>query len=524
MSKSIHFIIKNRIKYKSISQSHFILTNYLIKSIITVSLVFLVYQNNIFPQASINRSVKKGLEYSYDFKWEKAKSIFERLIKRYPSDPRGYHYEASIYLWYYLSNQDIDDFNKFISYSDTAIIRATNKLEKNPNNTDILYTLGSDYSYRAIAFIKAQKFLDAVWASKKSESYLNETLAKDSTKYDAYLGLGLYNFAVGQIPVAFNWALNLAGINGSVEKGLSLINKAAEKGNLAKVEAEYYSAEILSDYLDNYSAANRYLTSLSLTYPGNLLFRYSLAVLQIKKHELKDAENTLNKILKNNNPDFRQLISFSEFLKGDIFFKENKFDSAKPYYQNFLKNSPTADYKGIAAYRLAVSYEITGNRAEAVKYYELASKGNMDLEDDIYAKRYGEIFSKRTMAFTEMDAIKDENMIDAGNYKTSFDSLTSLLERIQTDRLKAEAYLYLSDAAYYLGKYDESINYALTAKVLNADQERWIKPFACYYTARAYKRLKKNNEVTSFIEEAKSYSDYDYQKKLKNLLIALTLK
>ncbi|MHB8580982.1 MAG: tetratricopeptide repeat protein [Ignavibacteriaceae bacterium] len=503
---------------------HFIPTNFFINNLLICLFFFVIYQNSLFPQSLINHLVKRGLEYSYDFNWGKAEDIFKGLIKRYPADPRGYHYEASIYLWYYLSNQNVENFQTFISYSDTAITKANKLLEKYPNNTDILYTLGSDYSYRAIAFIKAQKFLDAVWASKKSESYLNETLAKDSTKYDSYLGLGLYNFAVGQIPSAFKWALNLAGINGNVDNGLMLIHKAAEKGNLDKVEAEYYSAQILSDFLDDYNLADKYLTNLTAMYPGNLLFRYSLAVLQIKKHNLNEAKITLTKILKNDNSDFKQLLSFSEFLKGDIFFKENQFDSAKTYYLDFLNHSPSNDYKGIAAFRLAVSFEITGNRTEAVKYYELTGDGNMDLEDDIYAKRIGEIFSKRTMAYTEMDAIRDENMIGNGKYKAAFDSLTSLLERIQTDRLKAEVYLDLSDVAYYLGKYDESINFALTAKVLNTDQERWIKPYACYYAARAEKKLKNNSAIVSFVEEAKSYSDYDYQKKLKNLLIALTYK
>jgi len=490
--------------------------------IIFISILLIILSQNIFAQPMINRLVKKGLEYGYNFKWEKSEEVFQNLINRYPNDPRGYHYESGIYLWRYVSNQNKDDFNNFVLYSDSAIAKAQDILDKHPNKIDILYTLGSTYSYRAIAFIKAQKFLDAVWSSKKSESYLSETLRKDSTKYDAYLGLGLYNFAVGQIPSAFKWALSLAGIHGNEKTGLKSIKIAASKGNLAKVEAEYYLAQILSDFFADYNTSSKYLTILTSHYPDNLLFNYSYAVLEIKKHNLNAAEKALTIILKNNDSDFTQLISFSEFLKGDIFFKKNQFDSSEVYFLNFLNTSPSSDYKGIAAYRLAVSYEITHERTDAVKYFKLTGDGNMDLEDDIYAKRKGEIFASRTMANTEIDAIEDDNLIQNGKYITAFDSLSALLERVKTDRLKAEVYLYLSNASYYLGKYNESLSFALTAKVLNSDEERWIKPYACYYAARASKKLKDKSAMQNFIDEAGKYSDFDYQSKLKNLLFALT--
>ena len=95
-----------------------------------------------------------------------------------------------------------------------------------------------------MAFGKAENFLDAVWATKKSESYLSEVMEINPKKNDAYLGLGLYNFAVAQIPSSFKWALNLAGISGDKETGVKYIEIAAENGNYAKVEAQYYLSQI----------------------------------------------------------------------------------------------------------------------------------------------------------------------------------------------------------------------------------------------------------------------------------------
>ncbi len=521
------FPTPNKIKM-NINNNHFDLNNKLFKYInikfISAVIILFFSSNLINAQPIISKTVKRGLDYGYNFSWDKAEKTFQSLITKYPKDPRGYHYEASVYLWRYLSNQSKQSYNLFVEYSDTAIEKAKTLLDKHPGNPELLYILGSDYSYRTIAFTKAEKFLDAVWASKKSDSYLSKTLSIDSTYYDAYLGLGLYYFGVGQIPSAFKWALSLAGIHGDKELGLKYIKLAAKEGDYSKVEAEYYLSQILSEFEFDYNSSSHYLQSLVSRYPNNLLFNYSLAALDIKRKKLTDAENILERIITKEDTDFNQIISFSNFLMGDVFFKKNQFVQAKKYYLNFVSDPKNDDYKGIAYYRLAICWEITGNRDEAEKYFKLTNKGNMDLEDDIYAKREGEIYSKRTLANTEIDLIKFSNMIDNGKYKAAIDSLSDLLERVKTDRLKSEVYLNLSDAAYWLDKYKESLNYAELSKALNSFDEKWIKPYACYYAARASEKLGNYSEVKKFIDEAASYSDYDYQKKLKNLLSTLSIE
>ncbi len=491
--------------------------------LITISAILFLAEQANYPQSNIIKTVKRGMEYSYNFDWDKAENVFQGLIKKYPKDPRGYHYESGIYFWYYMSNHEKQNYDLFVAYSDSTIDLGKAKLKKFPDDPDLLFILGSNYSYRTMAFAKAEKFLDAVWASKKSESYLSQVLDIDSTYYDAYLGLGLYYFGVGQIPSAFRWALSLAGIHGDKDMGLKCIRIAAREGDLTKVEAEYYFSQILSDFLFDYNSSSRYLQNLVNQYPHNLLFNYSLAVVDIKKRKLNDAQKILEKILDQDDSEFRQIISFSNFLMGDVYFKRNQFAAASDYYSNFISDMLSNDYKGIAYFRLAVCKEILGDRNSASRYFSLSDKGNMNLEDDIYAKREGAIYAKRTMAVTEIDLIKFSNFIDHGRYKLALDSLSGLLEKAKTDKLKSEIYLSLSDAAFGLGKYEESLNYAVTAKALNSFDEKWVKPFACYYAARASNKLDNYVSAKNFVEEAESYSDYDYQKKLKDLLSSLTI-
>jgi tetratricopeptide (TPR) repeat protein len=480
-----------------------------------------VFSSLLFGQQEIERQIYKGLDACYNFNWNQADEVFKGLIKKYPDDPRGYHFESSIYLWYYLGGNDKSDLDTFEVYSDKALNTGEASLSENDKSEMALYILGANYNYRAIAFGKGGNFLDAAWAIKKSESYLSQVLELNPKKTDAYLGLGLYNFAVAQIPSAFKWALNLVGISGDRDTGVKYIETAAENGNYSKVEAQYYLAQIEMDFLIDYESSGAILKNLVKRFPHNLLFNYSYAVLLMKQKKLNEADKFLDKVIKADSKQFNQITSFSWFLKGDSNFRNNILDSAMSYYLHFLNEARNNDYTGIAAYRLAICYEAGGNREEAVKYFEKAQTGNMDLDDDIYAKRKGELYAKRTLAPSELDLIFISNMIEAGKYKAAYDSVISLYPSLQAEKLKAEALLYKSEAAYYMGNYQESIDLADQALTLDSSNEKWIIPFSYYYLARANKKLGNLDQAKLDSEKAEEENNYDYQNKLKNLLYPL---
>jgi hypothetical protein len=474
-----------------------------------------------FAQSDIEKGVFRGLENCYNFRWTQANYEFQKLIDKYPDDPRGYHYKSTIYLWYYLSSKSTNDYKNFVKYSDLAVEKGKNLIDKNPNDDIILYTLGTTYSCRAIVFAKAESYVDAAWASKKSESYLSDCLKINPKRADAYLGLGLYNFAIGQIPSGFKWALSLAGIKGNKNLGIQYIKKASNEGYFSKTEASYYLSQIYSEVINNYEAAANCLKQMLRKYPDNLLFNYSLAVVEIKRKNPLVAEKIISKIIKTDESDFKELIYFSNFIMGDVYYKLNNFEGAKEYYQKFLNSNNQKDYKGIASFRLGVCYEITGDRSTAMNYFYHSGKGNMDLDDDVFAKRMGEIYAKRTMAQSEIEILKASNLIEQGKFRDAGTQLNQLYNTVKTDRLKAEINYYLSEASFYLGSYDESARFANLSIVYDGSDARWIKPFSGYFLAKSYKQTGKNDDALKIIDQAEDNSNYDYQNKLKNLLTAL---
>ncbi|MCX6149746.1 MAG: DUF3808 domain-containing protein [Ignavibacteriales bacterium] len=478
----------------------------------------------LFGQSEINNLIKQGLDYSYNFQLEKAEAAFDRIISKNPNDPRGYHYKSSIYLWTYMSNKDKDDYDKFFKFSDIAIEKAQKIIEENAEDETALYVLGANYGFRAMALMKSNSQLSSVWAVKNSNKYLKEVLEKNPKMYDAYLGLGLFNYALSLVPGVFKWALKIAGLSGNREEGINYLKWAYRNGNFSKTEAAYYLSQIYSETLIDYNTSLGYLKQLVKEFPANVLFQYSYAVVLIKSKKPTEAEKILRQIIKINNPNFKQVTAFSNFLVGEIIFRKNNFDSAINYYNKFLSSSTETDYSGIAYYRIAICYELTDRRDEGKKYYILARNGNLDIQDDLYAKRKSEIYFDRTLSDNEISSLKASNLIESGKFKEAFDSLTTLLPKLNSEKLKAEVNLYLSDVCFELGRTQESVEYGIKACSYNVSGETWIKPFAEYYIARAFVKLNNKSEATHYLEKAESSTDYDYQTKLTAFINGLKIK
>lgn len=494
---------------------------FIYRAIFIMALFSFLLSNHSYAQVDIDKLIKSGLDNLYSFKWTNAESDFNKITTKYPDDPRGYHFLSDVYMWYYLSNNLNEDYVQFNKYSDKVLELCEKQIELQPNDEKFLTILGTNYIYRSVIFNQAQKQIDAIWAAKKAETYLSKCLELNKDNYDAMFGLGIYNFAVGQIPAAFKWALSVAGVKGDKDTGIKYLETAAQKGNFTKIEAQYYLSQIFSENLYDFNTSSNYLKALIKKFPYNKLFNYAFAVLNVKQKNLDNARAILLSLTKEEDSKFIQLYAFSNFLLGDVYFKKNEFDSAKKFYSIFLNKTKDNNYTGIASYRIGLSYELTDLRDSSLLYYKNTDKGNNDLDDDLYAKRKGSIYYNRQLSDIEKKIIIYSNFIEDSNYQEAIDSLSTLLNYTDSEKYKAEILFYLSDANFYLGNYDKSLELVLSAYQNNSSEESWIKPYSCFNAARIYKIQTDFFKMKDMIDEADKYTDYDYQNKLKNYFTAL---
>jgi tetratricopeptide (TPR) repeat protein len=493
--------------------------------LVAVFLLQSFFFTDVYSQSDLNSRISIGLESLYNFNFKSSERIFDNIIKIYPSNPAGYYYKSISHLWFFLDGKDEDELEKFISLTDSAIAKSEDIISEDSTDLFVLFILGSCYVNRTFAFTRNESYFDAVLSARKFHAYFDELLSIDSLYYDAYMSKGLFNFAISQAPQTWSWALNLAGMTGDKQIGLDYLETAASYGRFTKIDAQFYLSQIYSEFLLRFQPAKRILNNLGSRFPKNLLFRFALANLQVKSFDLNGAMINYKIVYTSKDTAMIQLKYFSGMMLGDVLYSKGDYKAARNYYISFIENANDDHFKGITALKTGLSFLFEGDSLSALLYFDKVALGNEDLDDDIYAKVRSERYLNELPSENELELILIKNMIDAGKFKSAVDSLEGYIEKNISDTLRAEAILYLSDAYYLLGKNKKSLEYAVA--IFNfEDCELWVKPFACYYAARASKEL--NNEVDAefFIGYANNFNNYFYENKLRDKLsfLAFMLK
>lgn len=485
--------------------------------------IILAFCSNVpvHSQSDMNARISIGMESLYNFNFRSSERIFDNIINNYPDNPAGYYYKSISHLWFFLDNKNEEELDLFISLTDTAIQRSEIILNEDSTDLFVLYILGSTYVNRTFAFTRDENYFDAVLSARKFRFYFDELLTEDSLYYDAYMSKGLFDFAISQAPQTWSWALNLAGMTGNIQEGLDCIEVASEKGKFCKIDAEFYLSQIYSEFLLKYRSANIILAELNTRFPKNLLFRFAIANLQVKSFDLNIASRNYKAVYTSSDTNMIQLKYYAGMKLGDILYSQGTYDEAIDCYLSFLENSNDPHFKGITALRIGLSHLIEGDSLSALLYFDKVSEGNEDIDDDRFAKIKGEEYLNKLPSIDELKLILLKNLIDAGRFNAAKDSLEKFIEASISDTLRAEAILYLSDAYYYLGKNKKSLEYAVA--VFNFEEcELWVKPFACYYAARASKEMNNVVDADFFIGYANNFNNYFYENKLRDKLSFLS--
>lgn len=465
--------------------------------------------------------MKSAENLSYNFNFDSAFVILDNAIKRKPERPEAYLNKAKIFLWFYLGSKENIDYNSFFDYSDSAIIQIENQLTEKPEDPYLLYQLGNNFKYRAMAYGSFGNTLDAFWATKKSVSLYEDVIELDSNFYSAYGGIGIFEYALSYVPALFNWALALSGLSADKNNGFDLIQTAAQKGKYDRNEFKYHLSKLYDEHLADYEASLTILKELKYLYPKNSLFHYQAAIEYIKSKKLKSAIKSLEEVLEINHPKFRQTNAFAQFLLGDIHFITGKYLDAINYYDLFLNSTKTIDYTGIASLRKAYCYHFLSNDDEFRRNALLASHGNLDIEEDKIAKELSldilaDGFSKELETF-----ILAENSYLSGQN----DYLMKLeIDSTNIEHLKVQILLYKSNILIDRKKIQEAEAVLAIIDTLNKTSAEWVEPYRHLNQARI-EYIKKNYKLAQEqLEIAENNNDYYKSRQIQSMINGLKRK
>ncbi|MGK9477256.1 tetratricopeptide repeat protein [Melioribacter sp. OK-6-Me] len=492
------------------------------KKLFFICLSFILLSNT-YSYSKRELLLNQGLNKAYNLEFKAAEEIYNKVIGIDPDLPDGYFRISQLYFWSFLASHDIGQYYVFLKFAELAEKKLDFILSKNPKNAFYTYMAGNLASLRAMSYAINNSAVDALWYSKKAVKLFNTTLEINPKFYDAYLGLGLFDYAMSFVPEFLGWTLNIAGLSSNKARGLRYIKLAYDKGKYDRTEAAFHLSKIYVDYIAEYDSAEIYIKNLVSRYPANSLFLYQQALIQFNKRKLDYALGLFNKVLKINKEQFPQISALARFRIANIYFYKNEFSKALENFDSFYQTAREPDYLSESSLKSALCLKFLGNSDSFFVYLNRTSEGNPDLFEDAYAIKLASYFKETGVTDEDLFLIRMNNNLHAGKYKIVYDSLSVYADSLNGVK-KGFAFLYLSEAAYHLKKYDEVVYYAENIPKINFSKFKWIIPKSYYLIAATHYSKKNYKKASYYLTLAKDNNKYDFVDYLEALIENLNRK
>ncbi len=251
-----------------------------------------------YPDSALLQLVTRGQHFAYVEAFDSAEAYFQRVIQTAPDDPLGYLLMAGLTDLYMLDFSVETREKEFFSFTKQTEQRAKVWLKRYSQDPERLawahFYIGAAASYRALYQGRKRRFLSALRDGIRAVRELSKAVELDSALYDAYLGLGVYDVAMSELPKFLRW---LPGVDGNRKKrGLAKIRKAATHGLISKYAALDALAWALA-YSGKAWEGARIARKLIEEFPSSRTFRWTLGFALFRGGRYSEAFRVYQEIL-----------------------------------------------------------------------------------------------------------------------------------------------------------------------------------------------------------------------------------
>lgn len=258
-------------------------------------------ESSSFSPEPVTGLLDTGFRDLYQLNFQGAREQFLAYEKARPEDPMGVVAEAASHLYeqfnakgvftsaFFLNDEKFlkgvdgtpaENRNEpFLTANSRAREMAKVQLKGDPNDRQALLVLtmadGMESDYDALIIKKQMAGLSLM---KQAEADATKLLATDPDAQDAYLALGASNYVIGCLPGfkrAFLW---FGGVHGDRERGIELMQRAADHGHYLSPFAKIMLA-LAYEREHEPGRARVLLTELVKQFPENPLFARELALI-----------------------------------------------------------------------------------------------------------------------------------------------------------------------------------------------------------------------------------------------------
>ncbi len=462
--------------------------------------------------AATQQQILAGIDSLYSMNIDAAEAIFKQIERNNPKNPTGNYFRSQIHLWQYIFNDSLPGYDRFLQQAQLTIDKAEDWIDEHPNKSNFAKTLqGLTFGFRAMSGIKAENFASAAIDVRESYRSLTAALRENNRQYEAYLGIGLFNFMLGSIPPAAQAVVQSVGFEGDREKGLKQLQLAAQRATYAKYDAQFCLGLMHIYYKKDYGAGIPLLKSLIERYPNNVPLLYSMGNIEAQLKKMNFAQRYFNRVINSNIPGFKTFRVYSYYRKGEVLFRENNWRESNIAMQEFLKNSFEASFRPAALIRLGQTYAFLDRSEKAKQAFEVCLDRTAVTPEDRWAHRKAKEYLATPINDTEQQVVAACNLAESRQFEQAITSLQNVLNLSLTTDQQALCRYYLGEALRLTGKLDESIEQFRRVVRLDPKQENWLSPWSMYRISLCLRSQGKSRQAHVMAQQAKVFTGYDFE-------------
>jgi len=304
--------------------------------------------------------VLTALEYTYRERYGAALSVINDAITRFPDEPVGYFFKAAIYDYYmedYHTNRYENEFFRFMEIAERkAKERLTTAKDRHVRAWMHFFVAGA-YGYKAMRAGRSGNYLVALKYALEGIKPLKATLQEDSTLYDAYFPLGIYNYALSKAPSRIGILPTFFLVKdkeAAKKKGIEYLKLAWRKGHYTSTISALTLAWVLMRE-GRAREAIPILRSYVEKYPESRYFRWVFGGLLLKEGRFEEAETVYEGLLYlvlRDQPNVPYNVVYIAYYLGYTKYFLGKFDEAIRFFDVALKyyeEAPPSDKKALAS-------------------------------------------------------------------------------------------------------------------------------------------------------------------------------
>ena len=371
-----------------------------------------------------------------------------------------------------------------------------------------LYAQAEVHLQWAFARLKFNEYLTAAYEIRKAYSLLE----KNNQKFPDFKlnrkGLGLLHTLVGSVPEKYLWVLNLVGMKGSVEIGLTELNFL-----LKNEELEMYHSEILFlitflqlNMTDDEIAYKHLLTEIGDKYSDNYLLNFAAARLS---HALGQNELCI-KVLKDRPPaEEKYPFHYLDYLHGMSYLYMLDYEKSEIYFKRFLKNFKGNNYIKSAYLKLAWIAFLKNKNSEKLGFLKsVKSEGSLFIDEDKVA-----LNEARKNHINSPRLLRARLLYDGGYYEKALLELTKSINLLDYTTFLDEYYYRLACIQSKLNYMDKQVITKYQKSFdLGKKSTNYYAPMSALQIGLIYEKQNKFNQAKIYFEKCLSLSDFDYER------------